>query len=260
MLRSDKVSDADRPAAMNSIGRTRTEVSIWLWLVAPPIVPIIQIVAGYGFPDAYDRAIGGEFGLVENATWLILLPAIVLGGLSLRAGAGLPGRWFPGWLFAVTLGCIFFAGEEISWGQHFFRWATPDDLARLNDQGETNLHNLTSWFDQKPRLLVELFIIVGGVFVPLWARGRFAPHQWQYWFWPTGVCVPTALLAGVIKLPDRIAKLLDAAPPLPAAVSASETQEYLIALFALIYLASIHRRLHRRGSMSGSTGPGSGSV
>ena len=245
MLRWGHMSNANHSAAMTAKSPTPTkaEIPIWLWLVLPPVVPIVQIVAGYGFPEIYQRAIGGEYGLVENATWLILLPAIVLGGLIVRDRTALPAGWLRGWLLLVTLGCVYFAGEEISWGQHFFRWATPEGLARLNDQGETNLHNLTSWLDQKPRLAVELFTIVGGVLVPLWARGRYQRRDWQYWFWPTGIAVPTALLAGVIKLPDRLAKLLDAAPPLPAAISTSETQEYLIALFLLLYLASIHRRL-----------------
>jgi hypothetical protein len=47
---------------------------------------------------------------------------------------------------AVYLGMalLFFfgAGEEISWGQRIFGVATPADLAGINTQGETNLHNL----------------------------------------------------------------------------------------------------------------------
>ena len=48
------------------------------------------------------------------------------------------------WLASVVSAVLAFvtlamAGEELSWGQRIFRWATPEGYA--NDQGETNLHN-----------------------------------------------------------------------------------------------------------------------
>jgi len=36
------------------------------------------------------------------------------------------------------------AGEELSWGQRIFHWDTPADYAKVNAQGETNLHNLAT--------------------------------------------------------------------------------------------------------------------
>jgi hypothetical protein len=50
-------------------------------------------------------------------------------------------------LFA--LGCLFIAGEEISWGQRLLRVETPDQLAQVNMQGETTVHNISTlheWF------------------------------------------------------------------------------------------------------------------
>ncbi len=40
--------------------------------------------------------------------------------------------------------CMLAAGEEISWGQCLFGWTTPDFLMGLNQQGETNIHNIYS--------------------------------------------------------------------------------------------------------------------
>lgn len=47
-------------------------------------------------------------------------------------------------LFYFLLGLLFLIcfGEEISWGQRLFHWATPDWLETRNIQGETNLHNI----------------------------------------------------------------------------------------------------------------------
>jgi hypothetical protein len=45
---------------------------------------------------------------------------------------------------ALLLGCVFFVAgmEEISWGQRILGVKTPERLARVNRQRETNLHNL----------------------------------------------------------------------------------------------------------------------
>ena len=37
--------------------------------------------------------------------------------------------------------------EEISWGQHIFRWQTPSFFSNLNHQNETNIHNISSLFN-----------------------------------------------------------------------------------------------------------------
>lgn len=45
------------------------------------------------------------------------------------------------WLLSLSLLCIFVAGEEISWGQHYFNYNLPNDITSKNFQGEFNLHN-----------------------------------------------------------------------------------------------------------------------
>jgi hypothetical protein len=46
-------------------------------------------------------------------------------------------------LFALfALGCLFIAGEEVSWGQRIFGWSTPEPLAQVNHQDETTVHNI----------------------------------------------------------------------------------------------------------------------
>jgi hypothetical protein len=47
------------------------------------------------------------------------------------------------WYFAVLAIVLFVAfGEEISWGQRIFDFATPETVKKLNVQNEFNLHNL----------------------------------------------------------------------------------------------------------------------
>lgn len=47
-------------------------------------------------------------------------------------------------IYFLLLAIVFFFGfgEEISWGQRIFNWETPEALAEMNAQDETNIHNL----------------------------------------------------------------------------------------------------------------------
>jgi hypothetical protein len=53
--------------------------------------------------------------------------------------------------------------------------------------------------------------------------------------------LPTALLAILVRLPERIKSLFEI-EQLPLELRFSEPQEYYFALFLLIYLASVYRR------------------
>lgn len=196
-------------------------------------------------PDFYATWIDGELGLIELATPLISLAGVIVGLSLIRIASRLPTARIRIWIFLTSLGCLYFAGEELSWGQHLFGWGTPTYLEAVNDQEETNLHNISSWFDQKPRLLLEIWVLVGGVIWPirqLLSRAQVAPDTETYWFWPTVEVLPTALLAILVRLPERI-KSLFSIEELPLELRFSEPQEYYFALFLLIYLASIRKRL-----------------
>jgi hypothetical protein len=62
------------------------------------------------------------------------------------------------------------------------------------------------------------------------------------WFWPGIECLPTAVLAIAIKLPERYKKVMGI-ESLPFEIRWSEPQEYYFALFLLIYLLAVRQRL-----------------
>ena len=52
---------------------------------------------------------------------------------------------------------LYFFFEEISWGQHIFKWDSNSFFLKYNNQGETNLHNISNLFNQLPRALLSLW-------------------------------------------------------------------------------------------------------
>ncbi len=221
----------------------------WLWLWFPiASIAVMFAVRDLG-KDIYDRVMATEQGVVENGTVVILLIAIAAGVLAFRRRRSLPNRWLGRWLLLVTVGCAYIAIEEVSWGQHLVGWETPASIGAINDQGQTNLHNISSWFDQKPRLIVELGILVGGVIFPLWALlTGFAPdpnRDWRYWFWPTFACLPAAVVVATAKFPKRFDKWFDWPRPPPLDIGLSEVHEYFIATVLMVYLWSFYLRLRQ---------------
>jgi len=261
-------SEAPTRAPQSALGG---ELPAWLWLWVPPLMLVPIFASRLHGREFYVRWMESEQGLVENATALILVPAVVAGAMALRHRRLLPARWLAGWIALVALGCFYFAGEEVSWGQHWFGWATPEPIGALNDQGETNLHNTSSWLDQKPRTLLELWVLIGGVIVCLARRtatgargaagrpGGDPPHEWRTWFWPSWAVFPSALLAILIRIPERIRGSFDLAFTGVFDVRYSEAQEYFFAWFLLLYLLSIHVRL-RALAASGTAAAGDAPV
>jgi hypothetical protein len=233
-------------------GRDGGELPRWLWLWFPPLLVVMMVVVGATDPTTFASWFKRKEGPIEWATFLVLLPAIAAGIYVWRRRATLPTRWLGRWMALVGIGAFYYAGEEISWGQQIWHWSTPEFLAEINDQQETNFHNLEGFgiFEELPRNALEQWILWGGIVVPLVAyfRGRtFGSESWQRWFVPTLCCLPTAILAIVIRLPDRLDRVTGKQLAWLRDVRVSEPQEYYFALFLMMYLLSVAVRLRQRG-------------
>lgn len=143
---------------MSTSPQRRLDYSLWIaWITgAAFIVPVLLVAAYYTTNADFMTWLWSEQGPLEISH--VLIPLLAMGaGLSTLAARG---RWFAarraglGLLAAAMCGlalmCGVIAGEEASWGQHFLGWSTPESWNELNDQHETNLHNIGSWADQKP--------------------------------------------------------------------------------------------------------------
>jgi hypothetical protein len=228
------------------------DLPLLLWAVFPPLMVLVLILMAYINPELFELMLAKDIdgGIVEHSTVLILLPGIVAGfAVFFFHRKNLPAPWLGWWILMWTLACVYFAGEEISWGQWFFQWETPEIFKELNSQEETNLHNITPWLFQKPQALVEIWIFVGGIVLPLW--WRYKDKKWiadhnnaKFWLLPTYVCIPVAAIAIVARFFKPFLK----AVPLPhlRSLGTGELREYYIALFLCLYLLSIWFRIRNR--------------
>jgi len=214
----------------------------WWWLVLPVATAITLIAINKIAPAFYANWVLPEgYGFLELGQFFIALTAMILAGRLLFRPLVRSHRLLLAFCALATLACLYIAGEEHSWGQHFFHWQTPEYWSQVNKQQETNLHNTLHLFDKKPRLLLELGVLIGGLLIPLAARFRpcIRRMRWSLFF-PADIIVPTALCAVVFKVSDA---LLDGFGIQPLAARPSEAIEFYLYLFILFYLIVLTRRI-----------------
>ena len=212
-------------------------ISIWFYLWVPLIFLVGQVIAELSLPRELLQDIHSENGLHEISQFAVISFAFLaaLSGLFQVIIAGRFGLAI--WMIAAALGSLYVAGEEISWGQHFFGWETGELFQKLNDQGETNLHNMSSWFDQKPRLILELAVMVGGIAIPVLLKAfpDAFPKSFNY-IYPPLILVPVAAMTASLKIADKILEMND----IIFFTRVSEVIELYVFYYVLLYLVNLN--------------------
>lgn len=215
-----------------------------IWLLLPVAIFLIPFLSRMFIEYAY-LYMYMESGWVEVTTVVFLIVAVVFCILFIKTHDFKFHAWFKYWVILLILGAVYFAGEEISWGQHVFGWETPEAWTQINDQQETNLHNTSAIFDQIPRSLLSIAAIVGGIFVPLYRKvsGKYpTTDSIHYWLWPTYVCMPVALFSVIVGWHENIYEIMNIEMPTVLDIRSGEVKESLLALFILMYSLSIWYR------------------
>ena len=209
---------------------------LWLWI--PLAIAIGQVILELTVDKTIVSISHSENGPHELMQFFFITMAGVVAALILIKFHSVMNLLIKAWIFIALLACIYVSGEEVSWGQHFFDWTTPDFWSELNDQQETNLHNTSSWLDQKPRLILEIGVIVGGLLMPL--IEKFKPSWLKTKFevlYPPITLWVTALMAELPKYIEKINNELGN----DFFVRESEIQELFFFYFVLLYLINFYR-------------------
>lgn len=208
----------------------------FLWL------PILVIVVQLAYEVTHDAAqlamMMSENGPVELAQWVVVTLAAVVAFVTLLKVNFKTDPFLFAWVLVAGLACVYIAGEEVSWGQHFMNWDTPSYWATVNDQQETNLHNTTSWLDQKPRLILMVGIVLGGIVFPVLRKFKpgILPQKFAM-IYPAAALMPVAILVIGPYLVDKIVNVFE---------RVSEVQELYMYYFVLLYLIMLKSRITQK--------------
>jgi hypothetical protein len=135
-LRTDPLDSSGQrvpdPIRILAVSTTLGVVIIALWLVH------MRNTALLGWLFAKE-------GFLELATFALLILSAGLCASAARSryrGAQSHHRSIAASYAALALGLFVIGMEEVSWGQTYLRWQTPESWAIINSQQETTLHNL----------------------------------------------------------------------------------------------------------------------
>lgn len=221
----------------NFVKRSPATVPTFLWLVLPVAFMVAEAVLELCLPRQYLSPMLSEGGPHETFQFIFAALAFIV---ALRTLFQVNTPLLRLWIFCAAAGCFYIAGEEISWGQWVFGWVTPEFWAGVNDQHETNLHNTSAWLDQKPRLLLFIGIIVGGMIIP--AMRRWCPDRLPRTYeilYPSNVVVVTALGVTIPYFCQEIAEFLK----IRLFERVSEVQELYMYYFLWLYLLDFRKRV-----------------
>lgn len=219
----------------------------WLIAALPLGLAIITSLAANFAPAIYETWLQDErTGLLEFIHFLFpaLVALIAISMLMTPLVRGDPLKLV--WVIAMVLGGVYLAGEEASWGQHWFGWGTPEGWQAVNDQQETNLHNTSHLLDQLPRAILRAGIMVTGLVVPwlLLNRPGVLPARFDFFYPP----LATWPLAALVLAMEPVFQFKEAIRWSDwANIRPGEIDELFIVSFLLLYAIVLRRRARSRG-------------
>lgn len=209
-----------------------------LTFVLPVIIFLSQFIAAPFMTYVSFYAESGPLEMLQAA--VVSVACLIAAYLAFKV----KDKMLSAWAALAALCCFYVAGEELSWGQWLFHWTTPQEWAAINDQNETNFHNTSAWFDQKPRMILEIGVLVGGLIIPAlrkWKPARL-PAQFSD-IYPDNIVVFTAMMALVIKIINFAGDVAGS----HFFWRGSEVMELMLYYFVLLYLIGLTRAWTRKG-------------
>lgn len=215
----------------------------WSWAIMPVILFVLIVWTAVYLPEWYLRWAQPEgYGLLELSHFFVPAATAVIALSFLSQSWVRRQPLLIAWSIMLALGCIYIAGEEHSWGQHFFKWDTPEYWRNLNRQEETNLHNVSHLFGNLPRSILFAGIVAAGFVYPLLTLVWPVIHARN----PLAICMPplillpTALCLIVIDILHEIDGMSLFGQ---SGIRLSEISETYIYLFLLLGVIIMRRRI-----------------
>ena len=228
-------------SARGTVARPSFMKFLTLWF---PVVFLIGAIVNTFVPVPHFYE---EMGFVENFTVIFLLATMFSLLWYAKGNFKVMPPLDKALLVVMVLGSIYFAGEELSWGQHMFGFEASQEYGKLNYQNETNIHNLEGFygdlFDKIPRTILTIGILFGGVIFPF-IKHRLPELIARYV--PGKNVVLVSVLAVFTSVPEKIYKMvahtkfrshapIGGSKAFQARFDGGEMKELYIALFILLF-------------------------
>jgi hypothetical protein len=99
---------------------------VWWWLGLPVLACVVLVAISHSAPNWFASWVLPEgYGILEVSQFATLLAAFAI-AFRLLCKPFVRQRPFVLLVTIIAaLTCLYTAGEEMSWGQHFFHWNTP---------------------------------------------------------------------------------------------------------------------------------------
>ena len=193
----------------NDITKSKDQIINYL-LILLSIVILFTLLSGFLCEVRYDNSsycnlsfiknLFRENGFIESLQSILLLFSILL---LINIFRKLENKNFlKVFIFFKILLLIYYLGEEISWGQHFFNLKSPKIFIELNNQEEINLHNISNIFNQLPRSLVILWCGFVPIFFNLIKNKYFLKSNFTLIFLPNTKLLFVSFIFLILFLPD----------------------------------------------------------
>ena len=221
--------------------KQNTPIPILFWLGLPVLWGIFQAVIELTLSQETLTKIHSEYGPHELLQFVFVASCAAIAFRSLIGLDRARFPWLAAWLGLAGVCCFFISGEEISWGQTFAQWPTPQYWAELNNQHETNFHNTSTWLNQKPRILLEIGIVTGGLIIPFLRRFKptWLPQRLGI-IYPPSILAVTAIIYVIIQFISTFCKHVLHFTPFNRS---NEVEELYLYYFLLLYMITLRYRL-----------------
>lgn len=160
--------------------------------------------------SGHNEIIWDENGIIETIQVIFLFLSLIYFFLFLKNNKIKKSAILHFVLLTYFVGILYFFLEEISWGQHIFKWDSPSFFLNINKQSETNLHNISTIFNQLPRNL--LIIWCGFSFLLIKFTFLNNSNFFKNFIYPDQNLKKISILVLVFFLPDFIIGKLDLFP------------------------------------------------
>lgn len=181
-------------------------ISIYFFFSLILLIFLIGYTCKYSKPSYcqinFFKDILNENGFVENLQSIFLFFSIYYLIISFKKFR--LNKIIQIFLTIKILALIYYLGEEISWGQHFFKWLSPEFFIINNNQGETNLHNISNLLDQLPRTLVMIWCGLISIFFYFIKKKISLSYETRLIFIPTDLLLKISVIFMIFFLPDFI--------------------------------------------------------